>query len=51
MLKSQSPTTKVDYPNKKSKILLKKLKDSKTKIKKSERELKLKTLLKVIALV
>jgi len=51
MLKSQSPTIKVDYLNKKSKNLLKKLKDSKIKIKKSERELKPKTLLKAIVLV
>ena len=51
MLKLQSPITKVDCPNKKSKSLLKKLKDSKIKIKKSEKELKLKTLLKAIVLV
>ena len=51
MLKLQSPITKVDCPNKKSKSLLKKQKDSKIKIKKSERELKPETLLKAIVLV
>lgn len=43
MPRSPSPTTKADFQKNKSKILSNKPKDSKTKIKKSERELKPKT--------
>lgn len=50
MLKLPLLITRVDFLNKKLKILSNKPKDSKIKMKKSEREFKLKTLLKVIVL-